>query len=128
MRSYTLFFVLLASLLACRDEGTTQPQAPLAEVFEIHLQDGFSETPVVISVDQAQVFASTVSTGFIVAFAAIIPVQLTQGTHKLTVTIAHTVSKDTSFAISDTLFVGVSYNSTTRTIDYRFQRNRFYYR
>ena len=128
MKPYIWSFVLLAGLLSCKDEGTTPAQAPLAKVFEIHLQAWFSHTPVLISVDQSQVFANTVSTGSILAFAAIIPLQVTQGTHKLTVSIAGTVSKDTSFTISDTLFVGVSYNSTNGTINYRFQRNPFYYR
>ena len=127
MKLYVFLFVPLVGLLSCKDQGTTQPQVLLAKVFEIHLQAWFSHTPVSISVDQGEVFAGTVSTGSILAFAAIIPVQVTQGTHKLTASIADSVSKDTTFTISDTLFVGVNFNPANGSIDYRFQRNRFYH-
>ena len=122
--------LLVASVIhfACTDGGTTQPELPMAEVFEIHLQTWFSNTPVAISVDQGRVFNDTVTTGSSLAVAAIIPVHLTQGVHRLNVTVAGTVSKDTTFTISDSLFVGVGYDMNTETITYRFQRNRFPYR
>jgi len=121
----------LASLVAiasCNDDGTVQPGPPAAEMFQVHLQNGFSHTPVSVAVDHQSVFADTVSTNLSLALAAVIPVQVNQGTHTLSVTVPDTISKDTTFTIADTLYIAVSYSSTSRSLDFRFQRNRFYYR
>jgi hypothetical protein len=56
-----------------------------------------------VSVDDSQVFADTVTTGSVLAFAAIIPVKVTKGTHGLNVTVPNSASKDTTFTIADTL-------------------------
>jgi hypothetical protein len=119
---------MVTGSLSCEHEGTTQPQATPAKVFQIHLQSWFSNTPVFVSVDQTQVFADTVSTGYAIAVAAVIPVQVNQGTHKLGVNIANFLFKDTSFTIYDSLYVGVHYDSANAVISYRFQRNPFVYR
>jgi hypothetical protein len=113
---------------ACKHDATTAPQAIPATAFQIHLQSGFSNTPVNVYIDQSQVFADTISTGYILAVAVIIPVQINQGVHTFGVTIPNSVSKDTSFTISDSLYIGVNYNSAKSMISYHFQRNPFYYR
>ena len=126
-----LQFCLLALLVvsvSCSHNVTTQPQLTPAKAFAIHLQSWFSHTPVVVFVDESQVFADTVSTGYAVAVAAIIPVQIDQGAHLLTVTVPNQVSKDTLFTIYDTLYAAVYYDSARASIDYHFQRNRFVYR
>jgi hypothetical protein len=136
MRLLTLrsasYDVLLASVLvtlqlAC-DTSTDVPPPPLADVCQIHLGSWFSHTPVKVAVDNSQVFADTVTTGSVLAFAAIIPVQVSKGTHGLNVTIVGSVSKDTTFTIADTLYIGVNYNATSSRISYALQRQPFYYR
>jgi hypothetical protein len=112
---------------AC-ETSTEAPPQTLADVCQIHLQSGFSNTPVKVSVDFSQVFSDTVTTGSILAFAAIIPVQVSIGTHFLNVTVANSVSKDTAFTIADTLYIGVNYDATIPGITYHFQRWPFYYR
>ena len=119
---------LLVVSVSCSHDDTTQPQLIPAKAFAIHLQSWFSNTPVIVFVDESQVFADTVSTGYAVAVAAIIPVQINQGPHLLTVTIPNRVSKDTLFSIYDTLYAAVYYDSAKATIDYHFQRNQFGYR
>jgi hypothetical protein len=92
------------------------------------LQSWFSETPVKVMVDNFQVFADTITTGSILAFSAIILVQVSQVTHGLIFSAANSVSNDTTFRITDTLYIGVNYNKLTSKIRYVFQDRPFYYR
>jgi hypothetical protein len=136
MRSIILRSIIDVALLslpvlllapAC-DTLTEAPPPPLADVCQIHLQTGFSHTPVKVAVDNSQVFADSVTTGLALAVAAIIPVQVSKGTHGLNVTVGSSAFKDTTFAIADTLYVGVTYDATTSRITYVLQRRPFYYR
>ncbi|HTY01960.1 MAG TPA: hypothetical protein VMG09_18175 [Bacteroidota bacterium] len=90
MRISIITLVLLVAFAGCPDDGTVGPEAPAANVFQVHLQNGFSHTPVSVTVDHRPVFADTVSTSFILALAAVFPVQITQGTHTLSVAIPDT--------------------------------------
>ena len=128
MRTSICYAVFLMVLYGCADTGTVEPEPPMAQAFAIHLQSGYAHTPVIVSIDHARVFQDTVSTGYVLAFAAIIPVSVTQGMHSLTVTVPDTVSKDTTFTIVDTLFVAVQYSSSARSLEYHLQRKPFYYR
>jgi hypothetical protein len=112
---------------ACNKSTEVLPPA-LADLCQIHLQNWFSDTPVKVVVDNSQVFSDTITTGSILAFAAIIPVQVSQGTHGLIVTVADSVSNDTAFTITDTLYIGVNYNEITSTIRFVFRDRPFYYR
>jgi hypothetical protein len=120
-------FALLTLQLAC-NSSTEAPPPGLADVCAIHLQSGFFHTPVRVSVDFSRVFEDTVATGLVLAVAAIIPVQVFNGPHLLNVTVAGSVSKDTTFTIADTLYIGVNYDATTSRIAYSFRRMPFYYR
>ncbi len=128
MRISMVALVALVALASCNDEGTVLPEPPAAKVFQIHLQGGFSHTPVSVTVDHQSVFADTVTSNLSLSLAAIIPVQVNQGTHTLNVTVPDTISQDTTFTIADTLYIGVNYSSTSRRLDFRFQGERFYYR
>ena len=81
-----------------------------------------------LAADDSQVFADTVTTGSVLAFAAFIPVKVTKGTHGMNVTVPKSASKDTTFTIADTLYIGVYYDATSSRITYAFQRQPFYYR
>ena len=122
-----LFLLVLLLQPACNKSTEVLPPA-LADLCQIHLQGWFSHTPVKVIVDNSQVFSDTIATGSILAFAAIIPVQVSQGTHGLIVTAADLVSNDTTFTINDTLYIGVNYDEVTSNIRYVFQDRPFYYR
>ena len=81
-----------------------------------------------VIVDNSQVFSDTITTGSILAFAAIIPVQVSQGTYGLIVSVADTASNDTTFTITDTLYIGVNYDEITSKIRYVFRDRSFPYR
>ncbi len=125
--SNVLFVAALALNFFPSCENSTKSTSTLADLCEIHLQAWFSSTPVEVSVDYAQVFDDTVTTGDILAFAAIIPVRVSSGAHVLNVTVADSISKDTTFVIADSLYIGVNYNATTLRIEYVFQRQPFPY-
>ncbi len=124
-----VFFVAFISLVhfACNTATETGP-ATLAKVCEIHLQWAFNQTPVTVFVDNAQVFSGTVSSSPIVGVAEIVPVDVINGLHFLRVTVSNTVSKDSSFTVQDTLFIGVTYSQQDSHIGYYYTRNRFGYR
>ena len=113
--------------LACNSPTDANPPV-LADLCQIHLLGWFTHMLVKVTVDNSQVFADTITTGSILAFAAIIPVQVSKGTHRLNVNVAETVSKDTTFTITDTLYIGVSYDETTSKIMYVFRHEPFGYR
>lgn len=92
------------------------------------MQAWFSHTPVKVALDHSQVSADIVTNDFVLAFAAILPARVFNGTHFLNVTVAESVSKDTTFTIADTLYIGVNYDATSSRITYAFQRQPFYYR
>jgi hypothetical protein len=128
MKQTIILCTLAFIFFQCKHEVTTSPKPVPASVFRIDLQSGFSNTPVVVYVDQSQVFADTVSTNIAVSVAAIIPVQINQGIHTLGIVIPNSVSKDTSFLVPDSLYVGVGYSALKGTIDFIFWQRPFPYR
>ncbi len=111
---------------------TTEVSSPdLANVCQIHLQAWFSQSSVTVTIDNSRVFAGYVSTGAVLGYAAILPVQVTKGTHGLNVTVFNSLSslasKDTTFTVADTLYIGVNYDNTTSQIKYYFSRRPFLY-
>lgn len=121
-----LFLLFAFSFYSCNNDVGPVNQE-FADLFQIHLQNGFSNTPVKVRVDYSQVFFDTVSTGYVLSVAAIIPVKIRKGTHFLSVTAGSTTS-NTTFTIADTLYIGVNYSSTNSRITYRFQQYPFGYR
>jgi hypothetical protein len=109
--------------------NSTEPTIQeFAKLFEIHLQGGFSNTPVKVKVDNSQLLNDTVTTGSILAYAAIIPAQINKGLHSLSITIDDSITKDTTFTINDTLYIGVNYKQSTSSINYYFRYHSFPYR
>lgn len=106
------------------DHGKEEP----TDLFEVHLQRWYNDTPIEVRIDNTQIFNDTVTTGYILALAKIIPFNINKGTHTLSVKIADSISSETTFTISDTLYIAVNYNSTTSEIAFIIQKNPFYYR
>ena len=121
-----LFFPILMFQCAC-DTTTEAPSKNFASLCQIHLQVGFSQTWVGVTIDNAKVFEGEISTIGILGYAAIIPVQVSQGTHKLNVGVFNSASKDTIFTVIDSLYIGVNYDATNAKISYIFQRHPFPY-
>jgi len=112
-------------LLSCNE--ATQLEPTYAEVFQVHLQSYYSQTPVEMKIDNSEVFSGTISTGAILGFAQLIPLQVMPGEHSMSVNVNHALTKDTSFSLGDTLYVGVEYDAVNSRITYLFQRERFVY-
>jgi hypothetical protein len=121
-----VLFIIMIFQLACNTTTETSP-ANMAKVFQIHLQSGFAQTPVTITIDNSQIFSDIISTSALSGVAAIVPAQVTNGTHFLRVTVSNSVSKDTTFTIQDTLYIGVNYSSQNSQINYYFTRKGFLY-
>ena len=94
---------------------------------EIHLQARYSNTPVIVFLDNSLVLADTVSTGSIIGVAEIIPMNISEGQHKLHVKANGNAVYEEEFDISSTLFVGVLYDSSQSNISFYFQSEQFYY-
>ena len=127
MKLRILSIILAVSTLSCEDQGTISPQEAFANLFQVHLQSGFSNTAVSISLDQGQVYSNIVSTNPVLSLAAVVPLRVTRGAHKLTVTVDGIVSRDATFTVSDTMFALVRYNPTNRAIDIGFTKTKFLY-
>lgn len=125
-----LLILIISSVISLNCQNSTEPvQEPeLADVFRIDLQGGFSLTPVQVKLDNTQIFFDTVSTGSILAFAAVIPVQIYKGTHTLSVTVDNLITKSTTFNISDSLYAGVNYNKNNSEVTIIFREEPFGYR
>ena len=119
--------VILMFQLGCATNTTEAQPSNTANEFQVHLQAWYAQTPVTVAIDNVQAFADTISTGSIIGVAAIVSPKVTNGTHSLRVTIANSISKDTTFTIQDTLYISANYNSQNSQITYYFTRNRFLY-
>lgn len=129
IKNYSALFLLLLviSFYNCNNNVDTTNQE-IANIFEIHLQGGFSYTPVKVRVDYSQIFSDTVTTIPALEVADIIPAQIYKGTHSLSITVADSITNDTTFTINDTLYIGVNYSPTTFRITYNFRHLPFRYR
>ncbi len=117
---------LLSIQFGCQTSTESGP-AVWAKACQIHLRSSFSNTPVTVTLDNAQVFSDTVSTNQNIGYARKIPVQVINGTHFLRVTVSQTIAKDTSFTVQDTLYIGVYFTETDSAIEYYFSREQFVY-
>ncbi len=117
--------VISPVMLSCNK--ATEPQTPVADVFQVHLQARFLQTPVEVKLDNSVVFFGAVTTSDVLGLALAIPLQATTGEHSIRVTVGHSITKDTTFTLSDTLFVGVRFGAVDSKITYIFQNERFLY-
>lgn len=124
---FKVFGIAVISLLLLSCNKATEPESPVADVFQIHLQAWFLQTPVEVKLDNAKVFFGAITTSELLGCALIIPLQVTPGKHSISVTVANSITKDTSFTLSDTLFVGVRFGVVDRRITYSFQKKTFRY-
>ena len=106
---------------------STDPNEVLKHDIEIHLQSWYSNTPVEVYLDDSLILSDTVSTGYILAFASIIPMTISEGTHNLRVKANTHVEFEENFEVKSTLYVGVLYDSTQSKVLYIFQNDQFYY-
>ena len=108
--------------------STETPAKQQADECKIYLQTWYNHTPVKVYVDNASIFNDTVSTGYILAFAAIIPVEIKAGSHNLRVSIADSVFGYTRFTIEDSLYIGVYYDSGKPEVNFEFREKPYMYR
>lgn len=125
--SIIILFLIVMAINSCDNNIDASKPEP-ANHFQIDLQTWFSNTQVKILIDNSIVFNDTVTTGSILAYAAIIPVKINKGSHLLKITVDNTISKDTIFTITDSLYVGVDFSATNSNIMFDFQYQPFPYR
>lgn len=126
---YSLSFLLIILLFinGCDNNVDTNKAEP-ADHLQVDLQTWFLNVNVKVSIDNSIVFNDTVTTGSILAYAAIIPINITKGKHSLKVTVENTITNESTFTIDDTLYVGVHYSATNSNITFDFQKEPFPYR
>ena len=131
-----LFLPALVLSLSCNSTTAVQPSieeesSTLAKVCQIHLQASFSQTYVYVNVDSSRVFQGNVSTGSTLGYAAIIPVQVSRGTHALSVFVLSSALSafptDTTFTIADTLYIGVNFDANAGKITFTYRTTPFQY-
>lgn len=104
-----LCFVSLSMARCNLLDTLNEDSRPAEEVrLEVHLQDYFGSFVQVI-VDQHVVFDREVEGGNFSGPAAVVPLEVTAGSHELVVTINGTVEGRTTFNTEHTQVIGVSY-------------------
>mgnify|MGYP001610717085 FL=1 len=126
MKTLLIFVSFLIFQSGCDSTTETSPSS-LANVFQVHLQWQFSKTPVTVFIDNSVIFSDTVSSSPMVGVAKIVPTKIVNGYHALRVTVLNSISKDTSFIVQDTLYIGVQYTKRDSLIEYYFTRKPFLY-
>lgn len=124
MKILSRFMIILFLVSGCKSKISNELSN---QDIEIHLQGWFSDTPVEVYLDNSSVFLDTVSTGSIIAVAMIIPMNISEGKHKLRVKVGDSVESEEVFEIESTLFIGVNYDSTERKILFSLQKEPFIY-
>ena len=131
-----LFLPALVLSLSCNSTTEVQPSneeesSTLAKVCQIRLQSWFSQTDVYVNVDSSRVFQGNISTGSTSGYAAIIPVQVSKGTHTLSVFVLSSALSafptDTTFTIADTLYIGVNFDAHPGKITFTYRTTPFLY-
>lgn len=126
-KNIIIILIIVLSITACKEPLSDSDENITSDgLLEIHLQSWFDSTWVRIDVDESIVTEKKVSTGEILAYAAIIPVKVKRGEHQLHVEINNNVESDTSFIVEDTLYAGINYGN--ENISFKFQRNPFSYK
>lgn len=120
--------IALAALMLLPLGCGSDPQRPAADVdLEIHLQTGFSETLVWVNVDGSEVFHGCVTTGRVLAYAAIIPVRVEGPWHHVAVSTGDRALAEADFG-TGTPYIGVQYDPATREVSWNPSKDRFHYR
>ena len=127
MKTKTLI-ILFFGLLFYSCESGTEPEVKQAKVFEIHLQSSYNKTPVQVIFDSKIVLNDTISTGSILAYAAIIPLKVSQGKHKMRAIINNIAEAETLLIVGDSLYATVNYNPENNTIYFGGQTWPFPYK
>jgi hypothetical protein len=126
--------LLLAGILSLGCELTdAHPEEPdpesmeMAELFEIHLHEGFENDSVIVILDDHLVYQNRVTTMRSLSLAGIIATPIIKGEHKISIIINSELSRDTTFIANDTLIIAVRFSDRS-SIEYEFQDYITYYR
>jgi hypothetical protein len=126
--------LLLAGTLSLGCELTdAYPEEPdpesmeMAELFEVHLREGFENDSVKVILDDHLVYQNRVTTMRSLSLAGIIATPIIKGEHKISIIINSELSRDTTFTANDTLIIAVRFSDRSG-IEYEFQDYITYYR
>jgi hypothetical protein len=99
--------VFILFLISC--DSTVQPVKPNQFPVNIIYESGYSHTKVRTSIDGTLFSVDTISTNLSLGLAKVIDTILLVGTHRLAITVNDSSSIDTSFQVSDSLNIGISF-------------------
>ena len=120
-----LGFLAIVIILGCgSDDCTLRPE----RILEVHLQTGFVDTPVRVEVDETLVLDARITTGTVLAFAAIVPVAVNDTRHLLGVQVDSLAIAVTEILVSETPYVGVCYDEAERAVTFVPSAQPFVYR
>ncbi len=127
---YFVFSALLligtASLISCDKNGAgAQPLVPAT--LGVHLQGGFESDWVVVSINDVGAFQDTISTFNVLGVASVFEAKLSTGEHSITVQMNEALAQTESFPLTDSLFIGISYNMDMEVFDFVYSDEAFIY-
>jgi hypothetical protein len=107
LKTFAVILVIIFTCMNCTH--TTETVNEPADVFEVHLQAYYDDTPAKIVLDGNTILDERITTSEIVAFTKILRPEVNQGLHRLQAFINETATADTTITVSDTLRVVVNY-------------------
>ena len=124
MTRLTILLLAMFLLTGCgSDTSAPEPQ----RILEVHLQTWFADTPVRVEVNEMPVLDARITTGSILAFAAIVRVHVDDGRHLLEVK-ADDITGVIETVVPDTSYIGVCYNATEHHLTFIPSKRPFAYR
>ena len=107
LKTFAVILVIIITCMNCKH--TTETVNEPADVFEVHLQAYYDDTPARIVLDGNIILDERITTGTILAYASILHPEIDQGPHRLQAFINETATADTTITVGDTLRVVVNY-------------------
>lgn len=98
-----------------------------ADLFAVHVQRFYHETPIRLKLDNQVILDDTVTTSLFLGVASIVPVDIQNGRHQLRATVDGKVSAEKTFVVKDTLYLVVNYDRERQEIIFGAQRTGFLY-
>ena len=99
-------------------EMTDTIERPVA--IEVHLWQTYSRDQVQIKIDEQVIFFGEVTTDDILSLASTIPVTISEGSHRIGVTVNDSVEEEAKFGTEDLAVIAVSYSPEEEEVSFEF--------
>jgi len=117
--------LLVLNLSACDSHGLFVPVGP--HEIRLDLQHDFSDDLVVVELDGVRVYRNRVTTNHVLSVAALVPLALSEGAHRLRVSVNGGSATSAEFAAGEFPVLAVTYDPVRKELSLQLLEELPYY-